>query len=54
MVIEVLDANDHSPVFTQSNYSSSVPESLPVGTTILTVKAIDLDVVSYMIITIIY
>ncbi|XP_043837805.1 protocadherin gamma-A12 isoform X17 [Dromiciops gliroides] len=39
----VLDANDNTPVFTQSLYSVSVPENLPKGTPLLTVNATDLD-----------
>ncbi|XP_045650392.1 protocadherin gamma-A3 isoform X11 [Ursus americanus] len=39
----VLDANDNPPVFTQPEYQVSVPENLPVGTTLLTVNATDPD-----------
>ncbi|XP_035583358.1 protocadherin gamma-A3 isoform X8 [Zalophus californianus] len=39
----VLDANDNPPVFTQTEYQVSVPENLPVGTTLLTVNATDPD-----------
>ncbi|XP_036606138.1 protocadherin gamma-A12-like isoform X8 [Trichosurus vulpecula] len=38
-----LDANDNAPVFTQSVYSVSVPENVPVGTWLLTVNATDPD-----------
>ncbi|XP_043837803.1 protocadherin gamma-A12 isoform X15 [Dromiciops gliroides] len=41
--VTVLDANDNAPVFTQSVYSVSVPENVPVGTWLLTVNATDLD-----------
>ncbi|XP_053312733.1 protocadherin-16 [Spea bombifrons] len=41
--ILVMDVNDHSPTFPQSEYSASVPEDLPVGSTILIVEASDAD-----------
>ncbi|XP_030879206.1 protocadherin gamma-A3-like [Leptonychotes weddellii] len=41
--VVVLDANDNPPVFTQPEYQVSVPENLPVGTTLLTVNATDPD-----------
>ncbi|XP_045856709.1 protocadherin gamma-A3 isoform X12 [Meles meles] len=41
--VVVLDANDNPPVFTQSEYQVSVPENLPLGTTLLTVNATDPD-----------
>ena len=43
LVIEIFDANDHSPIFTKAWYNTTIPESLPVGTIVLTVKATDLD-----------
>jgi hypothetical protein len=46
LVVEIFDANDHSPIFTKAWYNATIPESLPVGTIVLTVKATDLDVVS--------
>uniref|UniRef100_A0A5F8GUG9 Protocadherin gamma subfamily C, 5 n=1 Tax=Monodelphis domestica TaxID=13616 RepID=A0A5F8GUG9_MONDO len=41
--VTVLDANDNTPVFTQSLYTVSVPENVPVGTWLLTVNATDPD-----------
>ncbi|XP_030744626.2 protocadherin gamma-A7 [Echinops telfairi] len=41
--VTVVDVNDHSPVFALLQYQVTVPENVPVGTTLLTVKAIDLD-----------
>ncbi|XP_051829659.1 protocadherin gamma-A4-like [Antechinus flavipes] len=41
--VTVLDANDNAPVFTQSLYSVSVPEDVPLGTWLLTVNATDPD-----------
>ncbi|XP_045347298.1 protocadherin gamma-A2 isoform X4 [Leopardus geoffroyi] len=41
--VTVLDANDNAPIFTQPEYRVSVPESMPVGTRILTVTATDTD-----------
>lgn len=45
ITIEIIDANDHAPVFDQDLYFSAVPESAPQGERILTVLAQDkLDV----------
>ncbi|XP_076265474.1 protocadherin-like wing polarity protein stan isoform X1 [Rhynchophorus ferrugineus] len=41
--INVLDANDHSPVFEMTEYDASVRESVSVGTTVITLKATDQD-----------
>uniref|UniRef100_A0A8C5VBR3 Protocadherin gamma subfamily A, 4 n=1 Tax=Microcebus murinus TaxID=30608 RepID=A0A8C5VBR3_MICMU len=41
--VAVLDANDNAPLFTQSEYRVSVPESIPVGTRLLTLTATDPD-----------
>ncbi|XP_058141984.1 protocadherin gamma-A6 isoform X9 [Dasypus novemcinctus] len=41
--VTVLDVNDNAPVFTQPIYRLSVPENLPVGTTVLSVNATDRD-----------
>uniref|UniRef100_K7FAW0 Cadherin domain-containing protein n=1 Tax=Pelodiscus sinensis TaxID=13735 RepID=K7FAW0_PELSI len=41
--VTVLDANDNAPVFSQPVYTVSVWENVPAGSTILTVKATDLD-----------
>ncbi|XP_046901910.1 protocadherin-23 [Hypomesus transpacificus] len=43
MDIQVLDTNDHAPLFTQDAYSTFVPEDSPVGTTLLTLSAEDAD-----------
>lgn len=42
--INVLDANDHSPVFENDEYDASVRESVSVGTTVITLKATDKDI----------
>lgn len=42
--INVLDANDHSPMFEMNEYDASVRESVTVGTTVITLKATDQDV----------
>ncbi|XP_015266648.1 PREDICTED: protocadherin gamma-A6-like [Gekko japonicus] len=39
----VLDANDNAPVFSQPVYEASVTENIPKGSTIVTVRATDLD-----------
>ncbi|NWX60264.1 PCDGA protein, partial [Promerops cafer] len=41
--VTVLDANDNAPVFSQAEYTVRVPEDVPVGSTLLTVKASDAD-----------
>ncbi|XP_021070319.1 protocadherin gamma-B1 isoform X17 [Mus pahari] len=41
--IEVTDANDNPPVFSQSTYKVSLRENVPAGTSVLTVIATDQD-----------
>ncbi|NXQ50436.1 PCDG2 protein, partial [Catharus fuscescens] len=41
--VTVLDANDNAPVFSQAEYTVSVPEDVPVGSTLVTVTAVDAD-----------
>ncbi|KAM9184653.1 protocadherin gamma-A5-like isoform 4-T4 [Mergus octosetaceus] len=41
--VSVLDANDNAPVFSQAVYAVRVPEDVPVGSTLLTLTAIDAD-----------
>ncbi|KAM5299009.1 protocadherin gamma-A7 isoform 5-T5 [Ctenodactylus gundi] len=41
--VTVVDVNDHTPVFSKSQYQVTVPENVPVGTRLLTVNAVDLD-----------
>ncbi|KJH47964.1 cadherin domain protein [Dictyocaulus viviparus] len=41
--IVVDDVNDNPPLFSTQNYSVSVPEDVPVGTSFLQVSAVDLD-----------
>lgn len=43
VTVRIEDANDHIPEFTQLAYTSFVNESVPVGTTILSVSAFDKD-----------
>ncbi|KAM6221833.1 protocadherin-23 [Rhynchocyon petersi] len=43
LMVHVLDINDNPPVFSQDFYQITVPESVPVGYTVLTVLATDLD-----------
>ena len=43
LVVDVLDANDHSPQFLKLTYHVTVPENTLVNTKILTVNATDLD-----------
>ncbi len=41
--IEVQDTNDNEPIFTNSTYEVTVPENVPLQSTILKVTAFDLD-----------
>ncbi|XP_023251927.1 protocadherin beta-16-like isoform X2 [Seriola lalandi dorsalis] len=41
--VTVLDANDNAPVFTQSTYKASLMENAKKGTSLLTVRATDID-----------
>lgn len=41
--INVVDENDHAPIFEKSSYETSVRESVPVGTVIFNVRATDED-----------
>lgn len=43
VIIDVVDVNNNAPEFQQTSYKASVDENMPVGTTVLTVKATDLD-----------
>ncbi|XP_039181788.1 protocadherin Fat 3 isoform X9 [Crotalus tigris] len=43
VTVRIEDANDHIPEFTQPSYSSYINESLPVGTSILSISAFDKD-----------
>ncbi|XP_021249506.1 protocadherin-23, partial [Numida meleagris] len=43
LTIHVLDINDNTPVFTQDLYQVSLPEFISVGTTVLTISAVDRD-----------
>ncbi|NXU46081.1 PCDGC protein, partial [Drymodes brunneopygia] len=41
--VTVLDANDNAPVFSQAEYTVRVAEDVPVGSTLVTVRATDAD-----------
>ena len=43
VVIEVQDQNDNGPFFSSSIYTINVPENIPINTTLLAMKAQDLD-----------
>ncbi|KAM9849601.1 protocadherin alpha-8-like [Aulostomus maculatus] len=43
IIVNVLDINDNSPVFSQSLYKASVYENVKIGTSIITVNATDSD-----------
>ncbi|XP_074408579.1 protocadherin gamma-B5-like [Zonotrichia albicollis] len=42
--VNVTDANDNPPVFSKSVYEARVPENLPAGSLVLSVRATDADV----------
>ncbi|NXH84204.1 PCDGA protein, partial [Edolisoma coerulescens] len=41
--VTVLDANDNAPAFSQAEYTVRVPEDMPVHSTLVTIKATDVD-----------
>ncbi|XP_071254569.1 protocadherin alpha-8-like isoform X19 [Salvelinus alpinus] len=43
IIINVLDINDNTPVFTKSLYKTRILENVPIGTTLLTLNATDPD-----------
>ncbi|XP_078117565.1 protocadherin alpha-3-like [Sander vitreus] len=43
IIVDVLDVNDNSPVFTKEFYSATLKENVPVGTVVIQVNATDLD-----------
>ncbi|XP_028312232.1 protocadherin Fat 1a isoform X3 [Gouania willdenowi] len=43
VIVDVIDVNNNAPEFQQTSYKASVDENVPVGTSVLTVKATDLD-----------
>ncbi|XP_056328618.1 protocadherin Fat 1 [Danio aesculapii] len=43
VVVSVSDMNNNAPVFQKSNYEASIAEHVPIGTSVLTVSATDMD-----------
>lgn len=43
VTIDIQDENDNNPMFVPSVYSKTIPEDIPVQSTVLTVRATDLD-----------
>ncbi|XP_028975058.2 protocadherin alpha-8 isoform X5 [Esox lucius] len=43
IIVDVLDINDNIPVFTKESYSVMLTENAPIGTTVVTVNATDVD-----------
>ncbi|MEQ2268330.1 hypothetical protein XENORESO_020209, partial [Xenotaenia resolanae] len=43
IIVDVLDVNDNSPVFTKEVYSATIDENIPIGTVVIEVNATDLD-----------
>ncbi|KAL6080931.1 hypothetical protein STEG23_001955, partial [Scotinomys teguina] len=43
VIIDIVDCNNHAPVFNRSSYEGTLDENIPPGTSVLTVTAIDQD-----------
>ncbi|XP_076001621.1 protocadherin Fat 1a isoform X2 [Genypterus blacodes] len=43
VIIDVIDVNNNAPEFQQTSYKAGVDENVPIGTSVVTVKATDLD-----------
>ncbi|XP_036069858.1 protocadherin alpha-3 isoform X6 [Oryzias melastigma] len=43
IIVDVLDINDNSPVFTKETYSATIKENIPIGTVVIQVNATDSD-----------
>ncbi|KAM8879066.1 protocadherin Fat 1a isoform 5-T7 [Spinachia spinachia] len=43
VIVDVIDVNNNAPEFEQTTYRASVDENVPTGTSVVTVKATDLD-----------
>lgn len=44
VIIEVTDINDNAPRLSQSSYTVTVDELMPVGSPVVTLEATDLDI----------
>nr|XP_048293531.1 protocadherin Fat 2 [Myodes glareolus] len=43
VIVDIVDCNNHAPVFNRSSYEGTFDENIPPGTSVLTVTAIDQD-----------
>lgn len=43
VIVDVTDENDNAPTFTSPSYQATVQENVPIGTSILRITAIDVD-----------
>uniref|UniRef100_A0A8C5P376 Protocadherin Fat 2 n=1 Tax=Jaculus jaculus TaxID=51337 RepID=A0A8C5P376_JACJA len=43
VVVDIVDCNNHAPVFNRSSYDGTLDENIPPGTSVLTVTATDRD-----------
>uniref|UniRef100_A0A8C7FUQ2 FAT atypical cadherin 2 n=1 Tax=Oncorhynchus kisutch TaxID=8019 RepID=A0A8C7FUQ2_ONCKI len=43
IVIDITDENDNAPTFTKPSYQTTLSENVPIGSSVLTVTAIDVD-----------
>ncbi|XP_035265581.1 protocadherin Fat 2 [Anguilla anguilla] len=44
VIVDIIDENDNAPKFTSPSYQGTLPENVPIGTSILTVTATDGDI----------
>jgi hypothetical protein len=49
LAINVTDFNDNLPMFVDPSYSETIPELIPIGSSILTVEAVDADPTSVIL-----
>uniref|UniRef100_A0A3Q1I5G8 FAT atypical cadherin 1a n=1 Tax=Anabas testudineus TaxID=64144 RepID=A0A3Q1I5G8_ANATE len=43
VIVDVIDVNNNAPEFQQTSYKASVDENVPIGSSVIAVKATDLD-----------
>ncbi|XP_019958668.2 protocadherin Fat 1a isoform X1 [Paralichthys olivaceus] len=43
VIVDVIDVNNNAPEFQQTSYNAIVDENVPIGTSVVTVKATDVD-----------
>ncbi|TSK45902.1 Protocadherin alpha-3 [Bagarius yarrelli] len=43
IIVNILDVNDNAPVFSKPLYKTTIPENVPIGTTVVVLNATDID-----------